>query len=641
MGGLCAAAQPASPFRTREVGTMTQKTEAPGPLSGAGKWITALITTGAALAALLVNARNLGVSQWLGLADHAVRRVWILPRADTLRAIGDTTVLAATVTDERGAALTGVNLRWRSSDSTVATVDSSGAVVARGPGAAVVTAAVRDRMAEARVVVRQTPVRVAVLADSIVDLLEGDTVRFSAHAVDARDHPIRELAPWWRSEDSSIIAVDSTGRAIALAPGQVSLAAVHGDFAARITAQVELAPAAIELVAGGDQRLPAGRVLPRPVVVRILSRGGAPVPDIPVAFAPADGEGLVTPDTASTGGDGEARTTWTLGDRPGRQRLVASVGALDSVLVVGAEADPLRANTVVTPVDTMLIGVVGDTLAEPVTVRVADSTGAALADIPITWTALDRGAVDPLGARTDSLGEARARWVLGPRSGAQRLRVQVGNPRTMPPVTVTGRGTHAVPARVAIVGGQGQAGTVGARLSRAVILGVRDAFGNGVPGASLAVRALQGSVTDTAPRTDSTGHVAIRWDLGRQVEAHTLEARVAGVDTVVRVTARARPGAPVNVEFQDPPATGTSGTRIRLAALVTDAYGNPVPNAVVAFSASAGTLAVARVATDTVGRALTRWTPAAAPREQTLVATIRGTSIKATRAVAVSAPAKP
>jgi hypothetical protein len=569
-----------------------------------------------------------------------VRRVWVLPRADTLRAIGDTTVLAATITDGRGAALTGVNLRWRTSDSTVAIVDSSGAVVARGPGTAVVTAAVRDRSAEARVVVQQTPVRVAVHTDTVVSILEGDTVLFSAQALDARDHPIHGLAPLWRSDDTSIVAVDSAGRAVARAPGWVVLSAVHRDLDARITAQVELAPAAVVLVAGGDQRLPAGRALPQPVVVRVLSRGGMPVPDIPVAFVPADGEGIVAPDTAFTGRNGEARTTWTLGHRPGRQRLVASVGTLDSVLVVVAEADPLRGNTIVTPVDTALMGIVGDTLGDLVTVRAADSTGAALGDVPVSWTALDRGSVEALDMRTDSAGEARARWILGPRAGMQRIRVQAGNPRTIPPVTITARATPGAPTRLAVVSGRGQAGTVGARLPKAVILGVRDASGNGVPGVPVAVKVLQGSVTDSAPVTDSTGHVAIRWDLGRQVGAHGIELRVTGVDTVVRATARARPGSAVNVSFRDPPSRGAAGVRLRLAALVTDAYGNPVPNTVVVFSANAGAFTAARVATDSAGTALTRWTPAAVPPEQTLVATIRGTSIRVTRAMAVSPPAR-
>jgi hypothetical protein len=104
----------------------------------------------------------------------------------------------------------------------------------------------------------------------------------------------------------------------------------------------------------------------------------------------------------------------------------------------------------------------------------------------------------------------------------------------------------------------------------------------------------------------------------------------------VRATARARPGAAANVALQAPPARAAAGTRIGLAALVTDAYGNPVGNAVVVFSAGAGTFTASRVATDTAGRALTRWTPGAAPREQSLTVTIRGTTIKTTHAVSVS-----
>jgi hypothetical protein len=533
-----------------------------------------------------------------------------------------------------------VNLRWQTSDSTIATVDSAGTVVARGPGTARIRASIRDLATESRIVVRQLPVRVAILGDTIVRVPEGDTVLFVAHTLDARNAPILDLAPRWRSDDSSIVAVDSMGRAVAHAPGWVSLTAEHRELRAALAAQVELAPALITLVSGGDQRVPAGRALPLPVVVRVLSRGGMPIPDVPVAFTPADGEGTVAADTVTAGRDGQARTTWTLSDRPGRQQLVVTVPALDSTLLVGAEADPHRGNTNVVAADTGLTGVVGDSLSEPVVVRVSDSTGTALADVPVAWSALDRGSVEPLGERTDSLGEARARWTLGPRAGPQRLRVQAGNPRTIPPVTVTALARPGAPAQVVTVGGQGQTGTVGARLAKAVILGIRDGHGNGVPGVPLTVTALQGVVADTALLTDSTGHVAIRWDLGRQAGPNALEVRAAGVDSVVRAFARARPGAAANVVFQDPPARATAGTRIRLGALVTDAYGNPVPNAVVVFSAPGGTLTASRVATDTAGRALTRWTPGTTPREQTLTATLRGTTIKATHAVPVSAAAK-
>ena len=79
-----------------------------GHLSKAGKWIVVALTTAAAAIGFLVNARNLGLTPWLGLggmslANLAARRVMVAPAHDTLTAIGDTLQLAATVTDVHGA----------------------------------------------------------------------------------------------------------------------------------------------------------------------------------------------------------------------------------------------------------------------------------------------------------------------------------------------------------------------------------------------------------------------------------------------------------------------------------------------------------------------------------------------------------
>ena len=97
------------------------------------------ITTMAAIIGLLVNARNLGLAPWLrtgsiSFADLSARRVLVAPPADTLRAVGDTLHLAATVTDDRGSTIAGATILWTTDDSTVATVDSAGDVVARGAG---------------------------------------------------------------------------------------------------------------------------------------------------------------------------------------------------------------------------------------------------------------------------------------------------------------------------------------------------------------------------------------------------------------------------------------------------------------------------------------------------------------------------
>src|SRR5439155_14596729 len=153
-------------------------------LTGARKWITVSVTTAAAVIGLLANARNLGLTSWLGAcslsyADIAARRVLLHPTADTLHAIGDTLQLAATVTDERGATIAGATIIWRTEDSSVVTVDSSGTALARGPGTATVTAAVREHVGRSRVTVWQRATSVMVGNDSVLKLAEGSTMQLA------------------------------------------------------------------------------------------------------------------------------------------------------------------------------------------------------------------------------------------------------------------------------------------------------------------------------------------------------------------------------------------------------------------------------------------------------------------------------
>jgi hypothetical protein len=144
-------------------------------------------------------------------------------------------------------------------------------------------------------------------------------------------------------------------------------------------------------------------------------------------------------------------------------------------------------------------------------------------------------------------------------------------------------------------------------------------------------------VADSALTTDEKGQAAVVWTLGRTSGVHRLEVGAAGVDSAVVVTARARPAGAANLSFRNPPARATAGTAVRLTAAVTDAYGNPVPDALVVFTAGAGTLSAARVMSDSTGGSATRWTPGSAVGQQTVTAAIRGTSIKATHAVRVTA----
>src|SRR6185436_3407074 len=192
-------------------------------------------------------------------------------------------------------------------------------------------------------------------------------------------------------------------------------------------------------VAGTNQRALAGKTLPQAVVVRATNRRGTAASGKRVTFRVPDGQGSVDPASAVTDADGRARTSWTLGSDPGRQTLFASVENVDSALPIVAEADPVAANTRVASLVGHLSGQAGSQLADSVAIRLTDSTGRMLPDVPIRWTLIDGGNLDSASTRTDSLGVASARWTLAKKTGTQRLRVQVGAAAGLgiAPVTLT------------------------------------------------------------------------------------------------------------------------------------------------------------------------------------------------------------
>jgi hypothetical protein len=178
-------------------------------------------------------------------------------------------------------------------------------------------------------------------------------------------------------------------------------------------------------------------------------------------------------------------------------------------------------------------------------------------------------------------------------------------------------------------------------LPKEIVLVVRDRFGNPVSGASVAVRASDGAAADSVVVADSSGQARVRWTLGRRAGIQRLELRAAGADSVAVVTARAAPREAANVTFASPPAVARAGRATALAVSVTDAYGNPVSDALVVFTASHGAVAPQRVMTDARGRAATRWTPAARPEEQTVTASLRGGPIRWSHRVRVRAANAP
>jgi len=621
----------------------------------AAKVVAVAASSGAALVSIFTALYSYGVlgetESHQSIGNMGASWVGLRPGADTAAAIGDTVHYAATVTDKNGSILVGARPTWTIGDSTIAKVLTDGSVIARGPGRTTVSVVVGKLIATSRFVVQQRVASVEVMhpaADSAISIPEGAQVLLHARPMDSRGHDIAGHTATWRSDDSTVASLDSTGIVTARNAGRTVVTAKIDGVSGRSAVSVVTPATGLALVAGTDQSAVAGLALPQAIVVRATNRRGGPASNKLVEFRLSENQGKIQPLSARTDADGRARAVWTLGSYPGRQTLFASVENVDSALAIVAEAEPVAEDTRIVPLVGTVVGRAGEIVADEVGIRVTDFAGRVLPDVPVRWTVVDGGSVESLSARTDSLGLARAKWTLGAKIGAQRLRAHVGNgpgSRSIVPATLSATALAGAPAALIVESGDNQKGIAGEKLRKPIVVKVVDANGSGVSDAALGLSTSAGVASDSVIRTDSLGRARIDWTMGRSAGAHSLAVNVEGVKKVVKVTAEARAAGPANLSFDDvirhAKVNRSADRTKRLFAVVTDLYGNPVPDVRVSFSASSGTVNPKRAVSDAKGRAELTWKIGVKPGEQVLSGKVSATDVKGDYRVEIAVPVVP
>ena len=606
----------------------------------AGKLVTIAASSGAALVSIFTALYSYGIigssESHQSLGNMGAAWVGLRPAIDTATAIGDTVHYAATVTDKNGSILVGARPVWTTGDSSIATVLTDGSVIAHGPGKTMVSVVVGRLVTHSSIVVRQRVATVEVgraTGDSLIVLPEGAQLELRARPMDSRGYPIAGLHATWHVDDNSIAVLDSSGLLTGKSAGRTTIGAKVDGVSGRSGVSVVTPATAIALVAGTNQRALAGKMLPQAVVVRATNRRGGPASGKRVTFRLTDGQGVIDPSSTITDADGRARGSWTLGAYPGRQTLFATVENVDSALAIVAEADPVPGNTRLIALSERVSGHAGDKLPDSIAIRVTDSAGRVLSDVPVRWTAVDGGSVEAVSPRTDSMGVASARWTLARKTGTQRLRAQVGGGSAVgiPPVTVSATALAGAAKALVIVSGDAQRGAAGAQLARSIVLRAVDENGSGVAGAALSLAASGGILSDSALVTDSVGMARTQWTMGHSAGDYTLAVHHEGLKKLLKVIAHATPAAPANLAFDDMPGEKRSRDLAKLKklfALVTDVYGNPVPEARVNFSVKSGTVTPTRAVSDARGRAALTWKLGSKSGEQTLVGLVRGSDVR-------------
>jgi len=271
----------------------------------------------------------------------------------TLTYLGQTTSVSATVLDQFQKRFT-TNVTWSTSDASVVTVSTLGQIKAIGNGTATVTATTGTLSASVAVTVQQVATRVQTISGGGQTGAVGEPLAdpVVVRSVDQGSSPVPGVGVTFAaSGDGSVSATTVTTGEDALASvtwtlgttsgAQTLGAAVNGAGQVQIGATaVAGPPAEIGKVSGDGQTAPIDVALTEPVTVAVTDVYGNPVAGGTVTFTVTGGGGSVSPAQATTGEDGTAAATWTLGSDLGENTLTAEASGLAPVAFTATAAAP-------------------------------------------------------------------------------------------------------------------------------------------------------------------------------------------------------------------------------------------------------------------------------------------------------------
>lgn len=333
---------------------------------------------------------------------------------------------------------------------------------------------------------------------------------------------------------------------------------------------------------------------------------------------------------ATTGNDGQAAVVLTLGSKVGTYAVNVTAGILNDGAPVTFTATAIAGAPVgiAYAAGNRQVGKITTALTTPLAVNVTDLGGnlVAGAGVNFAFTNVPAGAtgqtLSEINAITNSYGQATTILKLGNKTGEYRVDAFLPG-RESSPVTFIATAETGNLKTIKLTAGNEQTGKIKTALATAFEIAITDEGGNPVPEVPVnflvtqTPEIAQGHSIDPALiSTNTSGKAATVLTLGNRAGTYSVTAsaaNVSGSPILFSATASAGPAAKISLTSGNGQTGAINAPLAKpLTVTVTDAEGNPVMNASVAFTikgkplAAVGeALSLGNATTDRDGRATT------------------------------------
>jgi plastocyanin len=191
-------------------------------------------------------------------------------------------------------------------------------------------------------------------------------------------------------------------------------------------------PATLSVESGNNQSADVGMTLGAPFVVRVENAGGDPLGGETIDWTVQSGGGSLGSSSSTTDALGMAQTTYTVGSTAGSNQIRAAVRDatnLTATFTATATDPPDLTPALITKVTgDGQSAVVGQALADPLVVRVANAANEALPDVTVNWMVnLGDGTLGSPSSVTNAQGEASTTYTVGAVAGANEIEAAVAD----------------------------------------------------------------------------------------------------------------------------------------------------------------------------------------------------------------------